>query len=42
MYIAHSEGILNISCGWVGGLVAEAMWWVVGVENEINANSAFN
>ena len=37
MYISHSEGILNISCGWVvgGGLMGV-------VENEINANSAFN
>ena len=34
MYTSHSEGILNFSCGWVGG-------WV-GVENEINAISAFN
>ena len=42
MYISHSEEILNFSCRWVGGLVAEAMWWVVGAESEINANSAFN
>ena len=28
MYISHSEGILNFSCGWVGGLVAEVIWWV--------------